>query len=117
MTGEDPCQKFADELDELSKEEFIEKVQKAGGFGLGQWYSEAYLGPLYDYCKGYGGSFDDAIMQCKFLVHSLKQSDIWKELQDVTDPKSAGRKIAYGYDGTGEAGAETIASRAEKIYK
>ena len=117
VTGEDPCQKFTEDLNSMTKDEFISYIQKAGGYGLGQWYSEGYLGSLYDFCKGYGTSFDDALMQCKFLVHSLKQSDIWPELIEVTDPVKAGRIIAYGYDGTGEDGAVVISSRAEKIYQ
>ena len=44
-------------------------------------------------------------------------TDVWEDIQNMNDILSIGRRIGYGYDGTGYAGSETIASAAQGYYK
>lgn len=114
---EDPCKEFTDQLDAADREEFVALIHRAGGYGLGQWYAESHLESLYDFCKGYGTSFADAEMQCKFTVHMcINNPDVWETLKDASNAREAGKIIAFLHDGS-TSGAETIASKAALIYK
>ena len=116
-TEVDPCEAFTKELDSANRDEFIELVQNAGGYGLGQWYGRSHLESLYDFCKGYGSSFADAEMQCMFTIHMVTTDpDIWETLKDADGAHTAGTIIAHLHDGSSK-GAGTIAAKAEQIYK
>ena len=116
-TGEDPCAEFTEMLDSASKDEFITIVRRAGGYGLGQWYSEVHLEEMYDYCKRWKTSFADAEMQCMFTIYGcMNNPDIWELLKDANSAASAGRIIGSLYDGS-YAAADVISARADSIYK
>ena len=115
--GEDPCDEFTKMLDSADKKEFVSAIQAEGGYGLGQWYAETYLKSLYDFCKGYGTSFADAEMQCKFTVHMcVNDPKVWETLKDAKNAYEAGRIIGYLHDGS-SVGAETIGAKANMIYR
>ena len=117
MYEEDPCEEFTEKLDNANKDEFIELVQMAGGYGLGQWYAKSHLESLYDFCKGYNTSFADAKMQCLFTIHMCtNEPDVWETLQNVSNALVAGKVIGHLHDGS-TVGAETIGAKAHQIYK
>ena len=121
----DTSEKFTQEIDAglhdgSTKEYFIEQVRyHFGGYGLGQWLSHKYLDALYDFAQEWGTSIGDAEMQCAFMAWSIENQtkDVWEDIKDNEHVLSIGRRIGYGYDGTGYAGSETIASAARGYYK
>lgn len=112
------CESFAEEVDNgMPKDEFIERVQAFGGFGLGQWVSHNYVGTLYDYIKKHDCSIADASAQCAFAVESLLENGLlWSELLECTTAIQCGRRIGLMYDGTSAEGAEAIAGFADYYY-
>ena len=123
--GYDSSQEFTQKVDEgltdgSSRDYFINQVSThLGGYGLGQWLSAHYLESFYDFAQEWGGSIGDAEMQCIFMIWSIEHQTpkLWQQIQDETDVWIIGRKIGRLYDGTGELGAETIASYAVEYYK
>lgn len=120
----DICKDFTEEIDAgledgSSKETFVCKARYIfGGFGLGQWWAEKYLEHFYDFVQEKGGSIGDADIQCEFIFESMKlNEELWTDITQSTDPFHIGRIIGYRYDGTGELGAETIATYAQKFYE
>lgn len=120
----DICSEFVEKIDAglkdgSTKDEFIEKVNiHYGGFGLGQWSDPKYLGHFYEFVQESGGSIADAEVQCAFIFESMQQNErLWTEIQELDDAYRVGRRIGYLYDGTGELGAETIASFAKMYYE
>lgn len=120
----DSCREFVEEIDAgledgSSKDIFFYKVQHVfGGFGLGQWYGDEYLEHFYSFVRDRGGSIADAELQCEFIFESLQHNEeLWNDITQSNDPFHIGRIIGYAYDGTGELGAETIASYSRMFYK
>lgn len=114
---EDPCAEFTAKLDAADKDEFVELIQNAGGYGLGQWYAKSHLESLYDFCKGYDTSFADAAMQCRFTIHMcVNDPYVWRTLKDASNALEAGKIIGCLHDGS-PRGAETIAAKAALICK
>lgn len=117
INGIDPGNSFTQQLDKANRDEFVDMVRQAGGYGLGQWHAITHLESLYDFCKGYNTTFADARMQCLFTIHCcVNDPYIWDTLKDARNAREAGKIISYLHDGS-EAGAETIASVAQKIYR
>lgn len=119
----DICQTFVDKIDSglkdgSTKDEFIRKVNvHYGGFGLGQWSDVKYLEHFYDFVRENGESIADAEVQCAFIFESMMENErLWNEITELDDPYRIGRRIGYLYDGTGDLGAETIASFAKSYY-
>ena len=120
----DICNDFTDEIDlgledGSSKELFLYKTRYIfGGFGLGQWWDTRYLEHFYDFVQEKGGSIGDAEIQCEFIFESmLLNEELWEDITQSSDPFHIGRIIGYMYDGTGELGAETIATYSQKFYE
>lgn len=113
------CESFAEEVDNgLPKEEFINRVQAFGGFGLGQWLSYDYIESLYDYSKTLYDHIADIKCQCEFAVWSLQQNEeLWDELLNCQTAIQCGRRIGLMYDGTSAEGAEAIAGFADYYYR
>lgn len=119
----DICSEFVELIDAgledgSTKELFIKRVNiHYGGFGLGQWSDIQYLEHFYDFVKDHGASIGDAEIQCEFIFESMRLNErLWNEINELNDPYRIGRRIGYLYDGTGELGAETIASYAKQYY-
>lgn len=120
----DICQEFVERIDAgledgSTKDRFIRLVNvHYGGFGLGQWSDVKYLEHFYDFTRDRGASIGDAENQCAFIFESMRQNEwLWNEINELDDPYRIGRRIGYLYDGTGELGAETIASYAKDYYR
>ena len=102
--------------DGSSRDWFIKKARRHGGYGLGQWYRTSYVEDLYDFAQSWGTSIGDAEMQCAFVFHSLKQDKVlWKRLNRCKDPEKAGRLIAIYYDGS-QTAAPYIGYKAGRLY-
>lgn len=119
----DICSEFVELIDAglddgSTRDEFIRKVNvNFGGFGLGQWSDVQYLEHFYDYVQENGESIADAEVQCAFIFESMMRNErFWNEITELDDPYRVGRRIGYLYDGTGDLGAETIASYAKSYY-
>lgn len=109
------CERFAKEAKGMAKEEFIERVQAFGGYGLGQWLSHDYLSAFYDFMQG---NITDVRMQCEFAVESMMQNEgLWQELLNCSTAIQCGRRIGLLYDGTTTEGAEAIAAFADYYYR
>ena len=113
------CESFTEEVDNgMPKDEFTERVQAFGGFGIGQWLNHDYLESLYDYIKEHEYSIADEKGQCEFAVWSLKQNEeLWNDLLECTTAIQCGRRIGLLYDGTSAEGAEAIAGFAQYYYE
>ena len=119
--GIDLCETVTEKTDAglsdgSSRDWFIKKARRHGGYGLGQWYRASYVEDLYDFAREWGTSIGDAEMQCAFVFHSLeRKEDIWKRLKRCKDPEKAGRLVAIYYDGT-RTGVEYIGYKAGRLY-
>lgn len=120
---ESVCKTFTEFIDKglvdgSTRDIFIETVNiHFGGYGLGQWSSIPYLEHFYDFMAEKGTSIGDPKLQCEFIFESLKRNEaLWEELLQCEKALQCGRRIGYRYDGTGQLGAETIASVAEIYY-
>ena len=119
--GVDLCAKITSRTDRgledgSSRDYFIRKARKHGGYGLGQWYRKDFLEDLYDFAQESGESIGSAEMQCEFIFHSLKQDkDLWHRLKRCDDPEKAGRLIAIYYEGSPSA-APYVGYKAKQFY-
>jgi len=118
------CESFITEVDKgMGKEEFIQRVQDFGGYGLGQWLARDYLSDFYDFMFeetdfGNAESIADIRAQCEFTVESMKANEeLWQELLNCTTAIQCGRRIGIYYDGTTEEGAEAIAGFSDYYYR
>jgi len=113
------CKSFAEDVDSgMPKEEFVERVQAFGGFGLGQWVSHDYIESLYDYSKTLYDHIADVKCHCEFAVWSIQQNEeLWNDLLECTTAIQCGRRIGLMYDGTSAEGAEAIAGFADYYYR
>jgi len=113
------CESFAKEVDDgMEREEFIDRVQAFGGYGLGQWVSHDYVGSLYDYIKDHDCSIADVSAQCAFAVESILENGLlWSELLDCNTAIQCGRRIGLKYDGTTAEGAEAIAGFSDYYWR
>lgn len=118
LTKQPVCEEFTESLYGLDEEEFIKHIQGKGGYGLGGWYSIHHLRNFYRYFNRYGYDYDDLEAQCKFVIWGIKQqNDLWEELRDARDAETAGRILAWKYDGASEISCGVIGSYAKMIYK
>ena len=121
-TGYDQARDFTAKIDAgladgSTKEMFIQEVNGIiGGYGLSMWYSTTRLSGLYDFAREWGTSISDAEMQCAYAVESMKSyTELWEELQTITDPALAGARIGLLYDGS-SSGYGAIGSMAKNFY-
>ena len=120
--GIDLCDKVTTKTDRgledgSSRDYFIRKARRHGGYGLGQWYRTSYLEDLYDYAQKSGESIGSAEMQCGFVVHSLKQNkQLWRCLKRCKDAEKAGRLLAIYYDGSPSA-ADYMGYKAKVFFE
>ena len=119
--GIDLCEEVTSRTDKgladgSSRDYFIRKARKHGGYGLGQWYRKDFLEDLYDFAQESGESIGSAEMQCAFVFHSLKQDkDLWRRLKRCDDPEKAGRLVAIYYEGSPSA-APYVGYKAKQFY-
>lgn len=123
QTKEDNSKFFTEKIDAglsdgSTKEEFIDKAHNHfGGYGLGQWYSIAYLSAFYDFARGWGTSIADAEMQCAFTIWSIYhlRTDFLDNL-DLTSVYNASQWMGFVYDGSCSAHG-VIYQKAKTLYK
>ena len=109
---------FLERIRFADRQTFINEVQKAGGFGIGQWYSEGHLKNFYYYFNENGYEYDDLEAQVKFTIWEMKaDKEFWEELYNTKNAYYAGNWVAAQYDGASEMGRGEIASLAEMEYK
>ena len=119
--GIDLCEEVTSRTDKglkdgSSRDYFIRKARKHGGYGLGQWYRKDFLKDLYDFAQESGESIGSAEMQCEFIFHSLKQDkDLWRRLKRCDDPEKAGRLVAIYYEGS-QTAAPYVGYKAKQFY-
>jgi len=121
---EDICVLFTRVIDEglrdgSTREPFVMLIHdKFGGYGLGQWVSEAYLEGLYDYARSKGASIGDIETQCEFFFKSMSENkELMESIDGLTDARKVGRRIGYMYDGDDCGGAEIIADLSKAYYE
>lgn len=120
-SGRDLCSEETTRIDRgledgSSYDYYIWVVQECGGYGLGQWYSRAYLDHLYSYAQETNRSIGDADMQCEFIFKSLQQNEqLWALLLSTENPWDAGNRIGIYYDGS-TWGAGYMGDKATEFY-
>lgn len=119
----DRCGKFVKEInkglkDKSTKDQFVKDSHNAGGYGIGQWYTEKYLEDLYDFLSENSKSIGDLEAQCKFTVESMKANEkLWKLLEEAKTAEQCAKWIGIYYDGASEAGIAVMEEYAKEFYR
>ena len=119
----DRCGKFVKEInkglkDGSTRDEFVTSAHNAGGYGIGQWYTEKYLEELYDFLQENSKSIDDLKVQCEFTVENMKANEkLWKLLEEAKTAEQCARWIGIYYDGSSEEGVGVMMEYAKEFYR